>query len=110
MVADLRGARLWYFDSHRRVDPVASESIDRWLYQLEWAPAPLLESATGREWSASASPTSWLVLADRTGVGEALANLIRAEGHRCLVAHPDDLAKPCRRRRRPRLTLNRAKG
>ncbi|NBD13838.1 type I polyketide synthase [Corallococcus silvisoli] len=44
---------------------------------------------------ASASvPGLWLVLADRTGVGEALAGLLRAQGHSCLLASqpPPDTA------------------
>jgi acyl transferase domain-containing protein len=47
-------------------------------YELAWQP---LESSPGPLKSA---PASWLVFLDRSGVAEALARRLEAEGHRCM--------------------------
>ena len=57
------------------------DAVERWLYQPVWhrdegtSPAP-----------ADASAGKWLVLADRSGVGSRLAEDLRRQGHRCVVA------------------------
>lgn len=65
--------------SLRRMPPEAlgRAATTGWLYEVAWRPQPLAAATT------SASPRRWLVLADRGGMGAALAARLEAEGHRC---------------------------
>lgn len=69
----------------------ADESTD-WLYRIDWPiqpraalPLPLLQE------------TTWLILADQAGVGQALADLLREHDKRCWVVYPSEQpdAEPC---------------
>ena len=55
-----------------------------WLYRLQWAPRhqPEADSSSG---DAEARQRPWLVLADRGGVGTAVADALRRRGHPCEV-------------------------
>jgi acyl transferase domain-containing protein len=51
-------------------------------YELTWQPLELPPSSRKR------APASWLVFQDRSGITEALARLLEAEGHRCVRVEP----------------------
>ncbi|MEV0401055.1 type I polyketide synthase [Actinoallomurus sp. NPDC050550] len=55
------------------------EPYEDWLYRLEWRPA-------GTPGGTAVAPADgpWLVLSDRSGVGEALTALLDAQGVRCV--------------------------
>jgi natural product biosynthesis luciferase-like monooxygenase protein len=56
-----------------------------WFYELAWEPRPLpAPTASG------GSAAAWLIFADSQGVGQRLADLLRARGHRCVLATPDE--------------------
>jgi phthiocerol/phenolphthiocerol synthesis type-I polyketide synthase C len=76
-VAELRGLHLLAIDD--RGGAGGSDDPARWLHDLAF------ESSDA---SASAVPADggWLVLADRGGIGEALAQRIRPSGGRCVLA------------------------
>ncbi len=84
LVAELHGARFWYLDptSARRS---ASDGTD-WLYALAWEPQPYRAPARAPE------PSTWIVLDDGRGVGEALAAALEACGDACVrvVAAADE--------------------
>ncbi|HEX8539509.1 MAG TPA: beta-ketoacyl reductase, partial [Cystobacter sp.] len=44
----------------------------------------------GKDTRPGAAPGSWLLLSDRTGVGEALAQRLRAKGETCTLLHADE--------------------
>lgn len=54
-----------------------------WFYELQWQPKPLekLESSSIRE------PGSWIVFADRLGIGQSLAELLEAQGETCFIVY-----------------------
>ncbi len=64
---------------------VVSERVDDWVHRVVWrgAPAPAEAGATGR----------WLVLADRGGIGLALAKRLEHLGGEVIVHTEDDLAR-----------------
>jgi acyl transferase domain-containing protein/acyl carrier protein len=69
--------------SLRRMPP---EALGRavtagWLYEVAWRPQALAASSGEHD-----GPGRWLILADRGGVGEALARRLEAQGHRCELA------------------------
>jgi acyl transferase domain-containing protein/NADPH:quinone reductase-like Zn-dependent oxidoreductase/acyl carrier protein len=76
-VATLRGVHL------RRAAPprFPGASAAAGLYAVQWrgVPPPALPGSSG-------APGSWLVLADRRGLGEALAERLRARGERVALA------------------------
>ncbi|QSQ18101.1 SDR family NAD(P)-dependent oxidoreductase [Myxococcus landrumensis] len=62
----------------------ATEPAEReWLYELAW-PAQSRRGAVKAE-----AAGCWLVLCDRTGTGEVLAERLRARGERCVLLHAD---------------------
>nr|AXM42950.1 polyketide synthase [Myxococcus fulvus] len=62
----------------------AAEHAEReWLYELTW-PEQARRGALKTEVAGR-----WLVLCDRTGFGEALAERLRARGERCLLLHAE---------------------
>ncbi|MCC7360098.1 MAG: alpha/beta fold hydrolase, partial [Anaerolineales bacterium] len=61
----------------------ARPPIDEWLYHLAWHPQPLPEPEAV---SPPSAPAAWLIVADRTGLGQALAGQLAARGHRCVLA------------------------
>jgi acyl transferase domain-containing protein/acyl carrier protein len=80
VVAELTGARLWYLD-----DGAASISPGRgddWLCAVDWRPAP-----RAGEPAKPVDRERWLILADRQGVGDALADALEASGHEALIVH-----------------------
>ncbi len=85
LVAELDGIRLKRAPRHALQSVQAGVSRaeltpDSWLYQPTWQPQPLTGSG-----EMAHLPGNWLILADRAGVGEALANQLAAQGAVCTV-------------------------
>ncbi|MBV8886873.1 MAG: type I polyketide synthase [Chroococcidiopsidaceae cyanobacterium CP_BM_RX_35] len=56
-----------------------------WLYEVKWLPLPReLPEISFQE------PGMWLILADRGGVGQALAHLLEEQGQSCLLVYAGD--------------------
>jgi acyl transferase domain-containing protein/acyl-CoA synthetase (AMP-forming)/AMP-acid ligase II/NADPH:quinone reductase-like Zn-dependent oxidoreductase/acyl carrier protein len=68
-------------------DREARENPGDLLYDVTWAAKRqvALRNTNGSE------PPSWFILADRGGVGQALALNLHSQGQNCIVATPDDL-------------------
>lgn len=54
---------------------------EQWLYQVAWQPKPLMAAPATQV----KQPGSWLILADRLGVGAALAQRLQAQGESCTL-------------------------
>ncbi|HEX7843179.1 MAG TPA: SDR family NAD(P)-dependent oxidoreductase [Kofleriaceae bacterium] len=80
-VAEIHGLRIQYLDKAS----LAAETPERWLYDVAWQPRPLLHRLPQAH-----SPSIWVILTDRGGVGEALANQLIARGDRCVRVEPGD--------------------
>ena len=68
-------------------DQEARENPNDLLYDVTWvAKRPVAaKNSNGSE------PPSWFILADRGGVGQALAAHLQSQGQNCTVASPDDV-------------------
>ena len=69
------------------VPEVAAKRLDECAYVVDW---PRKERDT-RKAPASEGPASWLILADRSGVGVALARLLRERGDTCTMLFAEDV-------------------
>ncbi|GAB1541022.1 hypothetical protein NUACC21_36910 [Scytonema sp. NUACC21] len=65
---------------------LAAASIKDWLYEVEWTQLP--RQVKAQEKSGIQKTGTWLIFADLEGVGQNLANLLRAQGHSCILVHP----------------------
>ncbi len=81
LIADLNGFRLQSLSQESSV-----ERIDDWLYQVAWQEQPLgaAESKQAID-EGTVAPGSWLILADREGIGEQLSTLLRTRGESCVL-------------------------
>jgi len=80
-----------------------AERVD-WLYRMQWVELPSLQPSTDLH----GEPSSWLILADKSGIGAALAEVLARKGGACRLVYsdqligrrktaawiPDDLVKP----------------
>jgi myxalamid-type polyketide synthase MxaB len=62
------------------------EDLDDWLYEIEWHSKQLLESVSPQP----DLPGSWLIFADQTGLGMALARLLEKQGQTCILVLPGE--------------------
>jgi len=80
-------------DLNRKVlDTLASyaESAEsQWLYEVTWA-----ASAPAQASQEPQATGCWLLLADRGGVAQALAERLQASGDRCILVYPKDSVQP----------------
>lgn len=71
----------------RRMDLALSangqRSLADFLYEIEWQESSRVAQ---EQPSLNAGPGTWLVFADRGGVGKALATLLKKRGHKCVLA------------------------
>jgi len=67
-------------------------SIKDLLYEVEWLPLPRRLNTTGKG-SLGSLAGSWLIFADRGGVGKALAKLLHEYGHICILVYAGDAYK-----------------
>jgi NAD(P)-dependent dehydrogenase (short-subunit alcohol dehydrogenase family)/acyl carrier protein len=58
-----------------------TDDIDRWLYEVAWQPCA--RPVTGAD--TETATRLWLILTDRSGVGAALAERLRSDGHQCVL-------------------------
>jgi acyl transferase domain-containing protein/NADPH:quinone reductase-like Zn-dependent oxidoreductase/thioesterase domain-containing protein/NADP-dependent 3-hydroxy acid dehydrogenase YdfG/acyl carrier protein len=86
-IASLLGVRVQRLAGSAGEVTKASEPAD-WLYQTEWRPAPLDESAES-PWPTGAT----IVFADTNGVGDKLVDLVEARGGVCVVVRPGEMFK-----------------
>ncbi len=64
--------------------PASHTGLSDWLYELDWEARPLEKSGTITQ------PGQWLIFMDHQGVGQRLAELLRARGESCLSVLPGD--------------------
>jgi len=72
VVAELRGAHLWYLEDTSR-----TSAADGWVYSLRFEEAVSPAPVEGKP----PASQGWVVLADRGGVGEALARALESAGN-----------------------------
>ena len=65
---------------------LVTASVSEWLYEVEWQlqPRPETESQLDK---------NWLIFADRTGVGQSLAQLLQQRGQDCITVYAGDAYK-----------------
>ncbi|OBF13777.1 type I polyketide synthase [Mycobacterium sp. ACS4331] len=91
-VSDRSGVTLAVFDgftvqSLRTSSRMSTEHIDKSLYELQWVEKQIIEQRAAFEKCAApteddaASTAGWLVLADESGFGDAVADDLRGRGH-----------------------------
>ncbi|MDZ8184143.1 MAG: type I polyketide synthase [Nostoc sp. ChiSLP02] len=66
---------------------IASPTIPDWFYQIAWQP----QSRRQSEAQVPQQLGSWLILGDRGGLGQAIAQLLENQGHRCILVYPGDV-------------------
>jgi NAD(P)-dependent dehydrogenase (short-subunit alcohol dehydrogenase family)/acyl carrier protein len=72
----------------------ARQSLGEWLYEIQWQPKAENTLSWPAEIDRVDPPGKWLILADRTGVGEALAKCLEEHGEHCrLVFAGEDFKK-----------------
>lgn len=81
LISETLGARLWYLD-HQTAQKLV-ERVDDWLYHVDWE---LLETQP----SDATIAQKWLILADQSGFGEALAEQVVARGGHATIAFLQD--------------------
>jgi acyl transferase domain-containing protein/acyl carrier protein len=92
-ITDTQGGVLAVFDgftvqSLRSSSRMSVEHIDKSLYELQWSE---MVPAAGDVAAPDAEASRWLVLADDSGVGKALADDLRSRGHHVdTVQYPAD--------------------
>jgi natural product biosynthesis luciferase-like monooxygenase protein len=79
-VVEVRGLRL---QRARVAAPPTWERHADWFYEVAWEELPLPELP-----EAPTEPGTWLIFADRQGVGQRLASLLEARGETCVLAAP----------------------
>ena len=57
-------------------------ALQEWLYELQWQAQPRRQPSVE---TAVSTPGMWLLLADRRGVGQALATFLEERGQRCVL-------------------------
>jgi acyl transferase domain-containing protein len=70
-----------------RPPSLASISED-WFYEFHWEAQLRAESRSGVNGAARPSDGRWLILADKSGVGDRLAALLQASGQDCKLIYP----------------------
>ena len=83
LVSETLGTKLWYLEPGAEL--LQPEGPEDWFYQVSWQP---LEPPAASDEARPAG--NWLVLSDRQGVGEALAERLRAAGGQALAAAWDE--------------------
>ncbi|MEW6730187.1 MAG: SDR family NAD(P)-dependent oxidoreductase [Acidobacteriota bacterium] len=63
------------------------ETVDDWLYELQWQPR---QHDAQTENTALLARGSWLIFVDTNGIGKQLADLLIEQGERCVLVLPGD--------------------
>jgi myxalamid-type polyketide synthase MxaE and MxaD len=86
VVAEALGLRLQSLDGN--IQRVAPANPDDWIYLLQWQPEPHPEAGRASQPTVPSSSGTWLIFADKEGVGEALAALLAEAGERHVLVSP----------------------
>jgi len=82
VIVEVRGFRLRGLEAGRR--PFTADRLgSEWFYDLVWETRP---EQTEEEERQRAEPGTWLVLADRSGLADALMAQLTRAGHNCVAA------------------------
>ncbi len=87
VAVEIKGLRFEYLGEGAQ--RTAADNLDNCLYTFQWQPKELTAGIT----SAPASPVSWLIFADKGGVGDALSALLGARGERSILVTRGDSYK-----------------
>ncbi len=68
---------------------LTAATIKDWLYEIEWQLKPRQVKTTNGK-NGFHEPGSWLIFADRGGVGQTLAKLLRDRNHNCILVYAGD--------------------
>ena len=79
--------------SHAHTLPVTDHTSSQppatdWIYHLRWQPQERDLYLPPRGYRAKIEPGRWLLLADSSGVGQALSRRLQALGEHCVLAYP----------------------
>ncbi len=84
--------RYWLEPNAKPAPLAQTDEWKQWLYEVQWVPAA--EVAVAREAAVPESSSKCLILADRAGVGQKLAELLNAAGGSAEVLHlPPSMAE-----------------
>ena len=72
----------------QRLQRATSQTLEDLFYQLQWQPEARRQPDTQALPTRTDHPGTWLIFADRHGVGETLAGLLQARGQTCLTVVP----------------------
>lgn len=84
VVGELSGFRAKLVSSE--ADHGARENPDDLLYDISWVEKPCKISKSEN----SLQPAAWLIVGDRGGFGQQLAETLRSRGNNCIVASPEN--------------------
>jgi myxalamid-type polyketide synthase MxaE and MxaD len=105
----LEGLTSWPAIAARRERATTHDATDGWLHEIQWHPTPVAPAVITPAAPAGASPAAaqrgaFWILADRSGVGQAVRARLEAQGETCVTIeigdHPERL-DPMRLRIRP---------
>ena len=91
LIEIIEGIELAHLDDAIVASDLAAEEAS-WLYKVEWSELPRPEAAVARALEKAPEGGRWLVLADRQGVGAALAERLRGAGLEAVLVTQDLLA------------------
>ena len=86
VLLEAQGLRLQRLERDARREN-EQEDLDDWLYEVRWEPKEQPEAPVP---SSPDQRSSWLVLADAGGVGQALQGLLEERGEACIAVLPGD--------------------
>jgi polyketide synthase 12 len=81
VLAEVTAFRLKRLDGE--VQQAAPEKPEDWLYEVQWQPQDRSEQSPAGQRTAACR---WLLLADKAGIGPALAAQLAADGEECILA------------------------
>jgi acyl transferase domain-containing protein/NADPH:quinone reductase-like Zn-dependent oxidoreductase/NAD(P)-dependent dehydrogenase (short-subunit alcohol dehydrogenase family)/acyl carrier protein len=74
--------------SRRTLDRALQEAKQNWLFEIQWREAPSPKEITRQHGEPIDRPGTWLILADKKGVGESLRTRLTSAGQSCVLARP----------------------
>src|SRR5262249_29371820 len=83
LVAEIHGMSFKRADS-ASVERAVQRNVDDWLYETAWVPLDRSQPSADR--TRSLRTRNWLLLADRAGTGQKLAEYLRARGDGTILA------------------------
>ena len=89
LIAELRGMSFKHAD-RATLERAIKRGIEPWLYEIAWIPLDESGVAAGVSAPLPAIARRWLILADRGGKGQQLAERLAARGDHCTLAFADE--------------------